>query len=282
MKIHTINSGYFKLDGGAMYGVVPYKLWSKLNVPDENNMCTWAMRCMLVEEGDRVILIDTGMGDKQDDKFKKHFEPHGPYSLVSSLQSAGFSVEDITDVFLTHLHFDHCGGALVRNAAGAIVPLFPNATYWSNKRHWETALSPNFREKASFLKENIVPLIEADCIKFLDVEDGMHFTENITVDFYNGHTEAMMVPTVRLDNNKKIVFPADLLPSSTHVRMPYVMAYDVKPLVTLKEKARFYEQVHETDTYLFFEHDKDFTLGQLVKNEKGRFAIKESSLEGLE
>ena len=281
MKVRTIHSGFFKLDGGAMYGVVPYKLWSKLNVPDGNNMCTWAMRCLLVEDGDKVILIDTGMGDKQNEKFQKHFEPHGPYSLVDSLADAGFSVEDITDVFLTHLHFDHCGGALVRNKMGDIVPLFPNATYWSNKRHWEWALTPNYREKASFLKENIVPLMEADCIKYIDVEDGIHFTENITVDFYNGHTEAMMVPTIKLDSGSKLVFPADLLPSSTHARMPYVMAYDIRPLVTLEERARFYEKVRDDDTYLFFEHDKDYAIGQLFRDEKGRYGVNKSAVGGL-
>lgn len=279
MKIHAIETGYFKLDGGAMYGVVPQQMWKKLNPPDENNMCTWAMRCLLVEDGDRLILIDTGMGDKQDDKFKGHFEPHGPYTLEGSIKKAGFALEEITDVFLTHLHFDHCGGALYRNDQGEIKPFFPRATYWTNQSHLEWALTPNARERASFLKENIVPLIEAKVIKNITEENGVHFTENITVDFYNGHTEALMVPTIHLPTGKKIVYPADVLPSSTHVRMPYVMSYDIRPLVTLEDKARLYEQVCNEDTYLFFEHDKDVVIGQLVKNEKGRYKIMKSELD---
>lgn len=281
MKIHRIESGLFKLDGGAMYGVVPQKIWSKLNKPDTNNMCTWAMRCLLIEEGDRRILIDTGMGDKQDEKFQSHFEPHGPDSLAGSLRQSGFETEDITDVFLTHLHFDHCGGSLVRNSNGDIVPQFPNATYWTNKEHLETALSPNFREKASFLKENIVPLIEGKHLFYIDVQDGIHFTENITVDFFYGHTTAMMVPTVSLPGDKKLIFPADLLPSATHVRMPYVMSYDIRPLTTLTEKQSFYEKTLDKNTYFFFEHDKDHVLGQLSKDERGRYSIEPMALDVL-
>lgn len=273
MDIKIIHSGLFKLDGGAMFGVVPKQMWRKFNAPDDNNMCSWAMRCLLVKDGDRVILIDTGMGDKQDDKFKSHFEPHGPYSLGQSIAEAGYALEEITDVFLTHLHFDHAGGALYRSTEGHILPLFPNATYWSNETHMDSALNPNPREKASFLKDNIVPLLDQEVIKYLPVEDGVHFTENITVDFYNGHTIGMMVPTISLSNGNKLVFPTDLLPSTGHVRLPYVMSYDIQPLVTLKEKASFYEKVHDDNTYILFEHDKDTAVGQLTKDDRGRYTI---------
>ena len=274
MKLSLIETGWFKLDGGAMFGVVPHKLWSQMNPPDENNMCTWTMRCLLVEDGERKILIDTGMGDKQDDKFRSHFEPHGPYTLRGSLDRIGVHPEEITDVFMTHLHFDHCGGALRRNASGDVVPQFPNAIYWTNQTHLDWALNPNYREKASFLKENIVPLIDQNKLATIDVKDGVHFTDYITVDFYNGHTEAMMVPTIHI-RGKQIVFPTDLLPSSHHVRMPYVMSYDIRPLVTLEEKARFYEKAYDPNTYFIFEHDKDMSMGQLVRNDRGRYSIKE-------
>ena len=274
MKVKIIHGGFFKLDGGAMYGVVPYKMWKKMNPPDENNMCTWAMRCLIVEEDDRVILFDTGMGDKQDDKFKSHFEPHGPHSLIASISKAGYALEEITDVFLTHLHFDHCGGALYLMDDGSIAPLFPRATYWTNEEHLHTALNPNPREKASFLKENIVPLLESKQVQYIPVENGINFTQNIKVRFYNGHTTAMMVPTIQLPNNKKLVFPADLLPSASHVRMPYVMSYDIRPLVTLKEKASFYEENLDPNTYFLFEHDKEIAAGQLFLNDRNRYNIR--------
>ena len=273
MEIKIIETGYFKLDGGAMFGVVPKQLWSKLNAPDDNNLCTWAMRCLLVKEGDRVILFDTGMGDKQDERFRSHFHPHGSLGLVPSLSEAGVMPEEITDVFLTHLHFDHCGGALYRTAKGDIIPVFPNATYWSNESHLESALQPNFREKASFLKDNIVPLIEAKSLKNIKVNDGIHFTDNITVDFYNGHTTDMMVPTIKM-GDKKIVYAADLLPSLGHVRMPYVMSYDIRPLVTLDEKAAFYEKILDDQTYVLFEHDKDNAFGQLIRDDRGRYSMR--------
>lgn len=273
MKLKIIETGYFKLDGGAMFGVVPKQMWKRLNPPDENNMCTWAMRCLLVEDAGRVILFDTGMGDKQDEKFRAHFEPHGSETLLNSLRDAGYRPEDITDVFQTHFHFDHVGGAIQRNKKSELVPTFPNATYWSNERHYNWAAEPNAREKASFLPENFKPLKEMGVLEFLDVQDGIPFTDAITVDYYYGHTEALMVPTIHLDEGKKLVFTADLLPSAHHVRMPYVMSYDVRPLETLKDKKRFYEKALDPDCYIFFEHDKDSILGQLTKNEKGRFAI---------
>ena len=281
MVVKIIHGGYFKLDGGAMYGVVPKKMWHKLNPPDENNMCTWAMRCLIAEEDNRVMLFDTGMGDKQDEKFKSHFEPHGPHSLLASIAQAGYALEEITDVFLTHLHFDHCGGALYIKEDGTIAPLFPNATYWTNEEHLNSALNPNPREKASFLKENIVPLAEHKVLKHIPVERGIHFTQNIKVDFYYGHTTAMMVPTLHLANGNKLVFPADLLPSSSHVRMPYVMSYDINPLTTLNEKEIFYEKSLSPDTYFVFEHDKDISIGQLQKNEKGRYSIAEANSDDI-
>jgi len=230
----------------------------------------------------RVILFDTGMGDKQDEKFMSHFEPHGEESLGGSLVDMSIRADEITDVFLTHLHFDHCGGALYRNEKGEIVPTFPNATYWTNQKHLDWALNPNPREKASFLKENIVPLLEQDKLKFISVEDGVHFTEQITVDFFYGHTEAMMVPTISLPNGNRVAFAADLLPSMGHVRMPFVMSYDIRPLETLKEKRAWYEKIADNNNdYIFFEHDKDAPLGQLVTNEKGRYEIAKAEMENL-
>lgn len=270
MKLHVINTGLFKLDGGAMFGVVPKTLWTRYNNPDDNNMCTWAMRCLLVDEGDRKILIDTGLGNKQDDKFRSHFHPHGTHDLVSSIEDAGYTVEDITDVFLTHFHFDHIGGALYHDAAGKPQPTFPNATYWTNEKHYDWAYNPNAREAASFLKENFVPLKEMGILKFIDVEPGVRFSDRITVDFVYGHTEAMMLPHISLDNGKTLVYTADLIPSHGHVSIPWVMAYDVRPLHTLSEKEALYERVVNEDHYIFFEHDKAVECTQLIRDERGR------------
>jgi len=273
MEIHVIDTGYFKLDGGAMFGVVPKQMWKRLNEPDADNMCTWAMRCLLVKDGDRVILVDTGMGNKQGPKFMSHFQPHGDASLMLSITKAGFSFEEITDVFLTHFHFDHVGGAVCYDKEEQLIPTFPNANYWTTKSHFDWAKKPNFREKASFLQENFIPLMENKVLKYIDQIDGVHFTENITVDFFYGHTEALMVPTFHLPNGNRLVFTADLLPSAGHVRMPYVMSYDIRPLETLNDKARFYEKALDENTFIFFEHDKDNAFGQLTRNEKGRYGI---------
>lgn len=273
MKLQIIETGKFKLDGGAMFGVVPKTLWERLNKPDENNMCTWSMRCLLIEEGERKILIDTGLGNKQDAKFRSHFHPHGNDALDKSLHAAGYEMEDITDVFLTHLHFDHVGGAVMKDKNDHLVPTFPNATYWTNEKHLNWALNPNPREKASFLKENIVPLQEHNVLQFIDVEDGVQFTDSIRVDFVYGHTEAMMVPYIDLDDGRTLVYTADLLPSHCHIGMPYVMGYDVRPLETLKEKARLYEKTVNTNHFIFFEHDKDMVCATLTKNEKGRVVL---------
>ncbi|MEM9549491.1 MAG: MBL fold metallo-hydrolase [Bacteroidota bacterium] len=273
MKLHIIETGKFKLDGGAMFGVVPKTLWRKLNEPDENNMCTWVMRCLLIEDGERKILIDTGLGTKQDAKFRSHFHPHGDDTLDQSLQKTGFSFEDVTDVFLTHLHFDHVGGAIKKDKDGNLVPTFPNATYWSNEPHWNWAVEPNARERASFLKENILPLKEHNVLRFIDVEQGVRFTDSISVDFAYGHTEAMMIPYIRLDNEKTLVYTADLLPTHCHIGMPYVMGYDVRPLETLKEKARLFEKTVNTNHFIFFEHDKDMSCAELVKSDRGRVVL---------
>lgn len=279
MKLHIIETGKFKLDGGAMFGVVPKTMWKSKNEPDENNMCTWSMRCLLIEHGEQVILIDTGLGNKQDEKFRSHFHPHGDDSLDLSIEKAGFSNEDITDVILTHFHFDHIGGALRYDAQGNIVPSFPNATYWSNEVHYNWATNPNPREAASFLKENILPLKEHGVLKFVDVEQGVRFNDVISFDFVNGHTMGMMIPYISLPSGNTLVYTADLLPSSGHVSLPWVMAYDVQPLETLKEKAQLYEKTVGTDHYIFFEHDKSIACGELIKNDRGRVKFKgETSL----
>ena len=256
MKIHTIDTGLFKLDGGAMYGVVPRSMWQKLNPPDANNMCTWAMRCLLIEDGGRLLLIDNGIGEKQDEKFRGHFYLHGDDTLEKSLRKLGFTSADITDVFLTHLHFDHCGGSVVRRPDGVLQLAFPNATYWSNEAHWNWAMEPNPREKASFLKENILPIQESGHLKFIDLQAGVpdalpQFSEIIRAD---GHTEKMMVPLMEY-KGRKLAFMADLLPSAGHVPLPYVMSYDVRPLITMTEKEAVLRRAAEENWVLLLEHD---------------------------
>ena len=265
MKLYSINTGYFKLDGGAMFGVVPKSIWSKLNPPDENNMCSWAMRCLLIEDGDRLILIDNGMGNKQDAKFFSHYYLHGDDSLDKSLATHGFSRNDITDVLLTHLHFDHCGGSIIREE-DKLVPAFKNAVYWSNEIHWEEAVNPNAREKASFLKENILPIKESGRLKFITETDSL--TDSISARFVSGHTTAMMIPHIRY-KGKTIVFMADLLPSIGHIPLAYVMAYDMRPLQTLKEKDEFLTRAVKENQTLFFEHDPHVECCTLQMTEKG-------------
>ena len=272
MKLTTIQTGYFKLDGGAMFGVVPKTLWNRLNPADENNLCTWSMRCLLIETGERKILVDTGIGNKQDEKFMSHFQPHGPYSLLGSLKEAGLEKEDITDVFLTHLHFDHVGGAVVKKEDGQLYPTFPNATYWSNKRHYKWALEPNAREKASFLKENFVPLMDHSKLKFLDLNEGDEWIQGIGVHTAKGHTESMMY--LELDyRGKKLYYCADLIPSAAHIRMPYVLAYDVRPLETLKEKAYLLPKAISEEALLYFEHDREIECCSLTKDKRGRIIM---------
>lgn len=274
MKLYSINTGYFKLDGGAMFGVVPKTIWNKINPADENNLCSWALRCLLIEEGNRLILVDNGNGNKQDAKFWSHYHLHGDDTLDKSLAKYGFSRDDITDVILTHLHFDHCGGSIMYEG-DKLVPAFINATYWSNKEHWEWAINPNEREKASFLKENIFPIKESGQLKFIEVTEGNEkklgeskYSENISVRFVNGHTKAMMLPQINY-NGKTVVFVADLLPSAGHIPLPYVMGYDMFPLTTLMEKKSFLNEALENNYILFFEHDPVHECCTLQKTERG-------------
>ena len=267
MKLHTIDTGLFKLDGGAMFGVVPKSIWQKTTPADANNMCTWAMRCLLIEDGDRLILVDNGIGDKQDEKFMGHYYLHGEDTLDRSLADKGFSRADITDVFLTHLHFDHCGGSIVRQG-DKLRPAFNNAFYWSNAQHWDWAVNPNDREKASFLKENILPIQESGQLRFVPDEEGVQFHEGIHIRFAYGHTDAMMLPQIQYKGHT-IVFMADLLPSVGHIPLPYVMAYDMFPLKTLTEKKSFLQEAAEKQYILFLEHDAVNECCTLQQTEKG-------------
>lgn len=271
MKIYPLNTGNFKLDGGAMFGVVPKSLWSRTNPADANNMCDWSMRSMLIEDGDRLILIDTGMGDKQSEKFFSHYYMSGDDSLIGNIHKLGFSEHDITDVFLTHLHFDHCGGAVQWNKdRTGFVPVFKNAIYWSTESHWKWATEPNPREKASFLSENILPLQESGQLKFVNRTGD--FTkdvfQNFDVLFVDGHTESMMIPHIQYQG-KTVVFMADLLPSVGHIPLPYVMGYDTRPLLTMSEKEIFLNTAVEKDYVLFLEHDSVNQLCTLQQTEKG-------------
>jgi glyoxylase-like metal-dependent hydrolase (beta-lactamase superfamily II) len=267
MQIHSINTGLFKLDGGAMFGVVPKSMWQRVYAADDNNMCTWGMRCMLIEDGKQLILIDTGIGNKQDDKFFSHFYLHGNDTLQKSIATKGYSLDDVTDVILTHLHFDHCGGAIVRDGE-KLIPAFKNATYWSNETHWINATQPNAREKASFLTENILPIQESGQLKFIEVKDNAVFNDNIHIKLVNGHTEGMMLPLINYNGNK-ILYCADLYPSPHHVSLPWIMAYDMQPLVTLNEKEKIMKEACDSNYTLFFEHDKDAECAKLVQTEKG-------------
>ncbi|HEX2683518.1 MAG TPA: MBL fold metallo-hydrolase [Ferruginibacter sp.] len=292
MKLYTINTGFFKLDGGAMFGVVPKSIWNKLNPADENNMCSWALRCLLIEDEGRLILVDNGMGNKQDAKFFGHYYLHGDDTLERSLAHHGFTKDDITDVFLTHLHFDHCGGSIVRDG-DKLIPAFKNATYWSNQDHWKWATEPNAREKASFLKENILPIQESGQLKFFDMTREMsnvsmqptgtpgiathvsHLTSHVSglspdLSFFtvSGHTDKMMLPRINY-KGRKIVYMADLLPSAAHIPLPYVMAYDMFPLTTLHEKKAFLTEAQQNDYVLFFEHDPFHECCDLVTTPKG-------------
>ncbi len=275
MRLSVIETGTFKLDGGAMFGVVPKKIWNKINPADANNLCTWAMRCLLVETGNRLILIDCGLGDKQDEKFFSHYEPTHDVNLLDSISKAGYTPDEVTDVFLTHLHFDHCGGAIIRDGNGNYKPQFKNATYYSHEKHWQWAVQPNAREKASFLKENILPIQESGQLKLLskpeDIAPGFNFIEVF------GHTEAMMLPVIRYQDHT-IIYMADLLPSAGHIPIPYVMAYDVRPLITLQEKTSFLQEALEKNYILFFEHDPQNQACNLTQNERG---IKPSEIISL-
>lgn len=277
MKLYSIETEFFKLDGGAMFGVVPKVIWNKLVPADENNLCTWAMRCLLIEDGNKLILVDNGIGNKQDAKFLAHYYLHGENTLEKSLAKYGFNKNDITDVILTHLHFDHCGGSIEREN-DKLIPAFKNATYWSNEQHWQWATKPNDREKASFLKENILPIQECGQLKFIETaKENLQqtgklgtsiFNENISIRFVDGHTNAMMLPQINY-KGKTIVYMADLLPSTAHIPLPYVMGYDMFPLSTLHEKKSFLQEAVQNNYTLMFEHDAVNECCQLKETERG-------------
>jgi glyoxylase-like metal-dependent hydrolase (beta-lactamase superfamily II) len=264
MRIFTLETGYFKLDGGAMFGVVPKSIWQKSIPADANNMCNWAMRCLLIEDGKRLILIDTGIGDKQDEKFFGYYYLNGDDTLKKSLHQLGFDFSDVTDVFLTHLHFDHCGGAIKRES-DKLVPTFPKAKFWSNQAHWRWATEPNAREKASFLKENILPIQESGQLNFVE---GTDFEGIFEVFFASGHTESMMCPILNYKGHK-IAYCADLLPSHAHLPLAYVMGYDTRPLLTLEEKKIFLDRAADENMILVFEHDAQIQACTLQKTDRG-------------
>lgn len=277
MKIHIIDTGFFKLDGGAMFGVVPKVLWNKHNPADDKNLCSWAMRCLLIEDGAKLILVDTGMGNKQDDKFFGYYDLHGNATLHSSIAEKGFSPADVTDVLLTHLHFDHVGGAVQFSRDGSrLEPTFANATYWSNEAHWQWATNPNPREKASFLKENILPLQESGQLQF--IRNGQSPFENINLINVDGHTEQMMLPVIQY-KNQKIIYCADLFPSSYHVPIPWIMSYDMRPLQTMEEKQSVLRQAVDEECILLFEHDPVYEAALVENTEKG-IRIRERGMLG--
>jgi glyoxylase-like metal-dependent hydrolase (beta-lactamase superfamily II) len=265
MKLHVINTGFFKLDGGAMFGVVPKSIWQKTNPADTDNLCSWAMRCLLIEDDGKLILIDNGIGDKQDAKFFSHYYLHGDDTLSKSLRTAGFSEKDITDMFLTHLHFDHCGGG-VRYENAKLELVFKNALYWSNAEHWLWATKPNPREKASFIKENILPMEQSGNLRFID--QGISPFPQFDIHYVSGHTDKMMIPKIKY-KDKVICYVADLLPSVGHIPLPYVMGYDTRPLLTLEEKEKFLNEAADNGYILFLEHDPIHECCTVKRTEKG-------------
>lgn len=274
MEVYPIDTGYFKLDGGAMFGVVPKTIWNKVYPADENNLCTWAMRCLLIIEGNKKILIDTGLGDKQSDKFFSYYQPHGEATLLSSLRKYGCEPHDITDVVLTHLHFDHCGGAVRRNEnKSGYLPVFPKANYWTHSQHLAHALSPNPREKASFLTENIQPLLDAGQIYFVDKQAPVF--QSLTFKVVNGHTESMLIPIIDY-KGRMLIYGADLFPSSIHLPPNYVMGYDIRPLDTMKERSEMLGFAHEHNAIIVFEHDAIHEACSLKKEESGRITVDET------
>lgn len=266
MKLHVINTGFFKLDGGAMFGVVPKSIWNKTNPADENNLCTWALRCLLIEDGDRLILVDNGIGDKQDAKFLSYYFLSGDDTLKKSINKAGFSESDITDMFLTHLHFDHCGGGVKREGE-KLTLTFPKAAYWSNEDHWKWATQPNPREKASFLKENIFPMQESGHLKMIDL-NGPSPLSQLGIFCVSGHTDKMMLPMVKY-KGRTVCYMADLIPSIGHIPVPYVMGYDTRPLITMEEKDKFLNEAADHQYILFFEHDPVNECCTVKRTEKG-------------
>lgn len=275
MQLDYIDAGRFKLDGGAMFGIVPRKLWAHQNPPDEENLCTWAARCLLLRGSGRVILVDTGLGDKQDAKFRNHFHPHGEHTLLSSLRDLGVAREDVTDVLLTHLHFDHVGGATGFDESGRIVTTFPNAVYWTNEAQWNWAQKPNAKEAASFLPENLMPLHESGQLDMLQVHPGkdLHWLPEVTLRPLYGHTEAMLMPMIEGTDGRRLIYCADLIPSAAHVRLPWVLAYDVRPLITLQEKERLLEEAVDENAELVFEHDALRSSASLERDTRGGIRV---------
>lgn len=271
MKLSTINTGFFKLDGGAMFGVVPKSLWQKINPADENNMCNWAMRCLLIQTGNRNILIDTGIGNKQSDKFFGYYYLNGTDSLANSLNSLNLDLSDISDVILTHLHFDHVGGAVSWNDdRSSYIPTFPNATYHVSEKHWHHALNPNPRERPSFLQENFVPLQENGRINFVRKDEEVY--SGVICRMVNGHTAEMICPEITFDG-KTLFYGADLYPSSGHVALNYIMAYDIEPLKSMEEKKYWNERLSQPGCRIFFEHDKEVECAEVIKNDKGQYVL---------
>jgi glyoxylase-like metal-dependent hydrolase (beta-lactamase superfamily II) len=272
MKLYPIETGNFKLDGGAMFGVVPKTIWNKTNPADDNNLIDIAARCLLIEDGSRLILIDTGMGDKQSDKFFGYYSLWGSHSLDKSLAKYGFHRDDITDVFMTHLHFDHCGGSIQWNKdRTGYEPAFKNATFWSNENHWQWATEPNVREKASFLKENIIPMQESGQLRFIQRPEEDYLVKSelgFGILFVDGHTEKQMIPHLQYQD-KTIVFCADLLATAGHIPVPYVMGYDTRPLLTMPEKTKFMNLAAENNYYLFLQHDAHNEIITVEKTERG-------------
>jgi glyoxylase-like metal-dependent hydrolase (beta-lactamase superfamily II) len=267
MKLFSVNTGTFKLDGGAMFGVVPKVMWQKSYPADENNLCTWALRCLLIETDNRKILIDCGIGNKQNEKFLGHYHIVGNEGFEKSLAHTGFSPNDITDVILTHLHFDHCGGAVKHNAdKTGFEPTFKNATYWIGKQQWDLANNPNQREKASYLKENFIPLSEAGKVSFIEKE--CELFPNIFIKIYNGHTEGQIIPIIKIED-KTLVYMADFIPTTAHIPLPFVISYDTSPLITLSEKEEFLKEAVLNNYTLFFEHDNINECCTLHNTEKG-------------
>jgi glyoxylase-like metal-dependent hydrolase (beta-lactamase superfamily II) len=272
MKIYPIETGNFKLDGGAMFGVVPKSLWNQTNPADDQNMISMALRCLLIEEDNRLILIDTGMGNKQSEKFFGYYFMYGDYTLDKSLAKYGFHRDQITDVFLTHLHFDHCGGSIQWNKEHTFYePAFKNARFWSNENHWTWATIPNPREKASFLEENINPIKTSGQLNFISLPNSNFKTQSelsFDIHFVDGHTEKMMIPQIKYQN-KTLVYMADLLPTTGHIPLPYVMGYDTRPLITMEEKGKFLQKAADENYYLFLEHDAETEICTVKNTEKG-------------
>ena len=267
MKLFEIDAGNFKLDGGAMFGVVPKTLWSKKIPADDLNLCSWKMRCLLVEIGKRLVLIDTGMGNKQSEKWQSYYFKHGDGDLIKSIVEAGFAPEDITDAILSHLHFDHAGGAVSINKEGYFIPTFKNAHYWTHSSHWNWAMNPNEREKATFLKENLEPLFTHEVLKFVD-QEGHLLPEEISILTADGHTEKMLMPLINTSKGK-VLFVADTIPSHAHIHIPWCMGYDVRPLQTMKEKTNILEQAYQENWLLYFDHDPFFSCANISITEKG-------------